>query len=313
MSNQLLILSRDYEWYARYIEQANLADCVIAHAGKSASEVPTHLAFEIAFGEPNLLAEILPRLSSVQWVQSTWAGVEPLLADGQRTDYLLTNARGVFGKLMVEYVFGYLLAHERRILARWQSQNAQQWDARPPGTLQGKRLGLLGVGSIGSELAKAGVFFGMEVWGYTRASEDCPAVSRYFHGAQFPQFLGSLDYLVCVLPNTQHTVGLLNSQTLPLLPPHAVLLNVGRGKSIDEPALAEHLTAGGLGGAVLDVFVQEPLPPTHPFWHTPNLFVTSHTAALSDPLALSQLFCTQYELWHQKKSLSYLVDFRLGY
>ena len=112
----------------------------------------------------------------MRWAQSTWAGVEPLLDPSLRRDYALTNARGVFGALMSEYVFGYLIAHERRMLEKHALQEAGRWDQAPPGTLRGKRIGLLGVGSIGAALARTAKHFGMRVKGYTRASEGCPDV-----------------------------------------------------------------------------------------------------------------------------------------
>src|SRR5205085_8462322 len=124
----------------------------------------------------------LPQLPAVRWVQSTWAGVEPLLDPSLRRDYALTNARGVFGPLMTEYVFGYMLAHERRMFEKYASQQAGRWDPTPPGTLREKQIGLIGVGTIGSALARTAKHFGMRVRGYTRASESSRDVDRYFHG-----------------------------------------------------------------------------------------------------------------------------------
>src|SRR5205807_10012639 len=127
---------------------------------------------DVVLGEPSLIRPILPRLGALAWAQATWAGVEPLVDPALRRDYILTNARGVFGPLMSEYVFGYLLAHERKILERYASQQAGRWDSSPAGSLRGKQLGLLGVGSIGAVLARTAKHFGIRVNGYTRASES---------------------------------------------------------------------------------------------------------------------------------------------
>src|SRR5215213_3286159 len=151
--HRLLILSRHAPDYRRLVEAAELPDL-----------------------------ELVPALTAMRWAQATWAGVEPLLDPSLRRDYTLTNARGVFGGLMSEYVFAYLLAHERRLLDKNASQAAGRWDARPPGSLRGKQLGLLGVGTIGAALARTAKHFGMRVRGYTRASEDSADVDVYFHG-----------------------------------------------------------------------------------------------------------------------------------
>ena len=146
-------------------------------------------------------------------MQSTWAGVEPLLDPALRRDYILTNARGVFGPQMSEYVFAYLLAHERKIFEKQASQAAGRWDPAPPARLRGKQLGLLGVGTIGAALARTAKHFGMRVKGYTRASEDSADVDEYFHGslaACGAAFASDLDYLVSVMPDTaatRHLVG----------------------------------------------------------------------------------------------------------
>src|SRR5262249_138577 len=147
--------------YRALIEAAPLPDLDIVGAPDA--------GVDIVFGEPSLIRPALPQLPDVRWVQSTWAGVEPLLDPSLRRDYVLTNARGVFGPLMTEYVFGYLLAHERLMFARHASQLAGKWDPAPPGTLRGRTIGLIGVGTIGAALAKTAKHFGMRVRGYTRA------------------------------------------------------------------------------------------------------------------------------------------------
>src|SRR5581483_2414449 len=207
----------------------------------------------------------------LQWVQATWAGVEPLLDPTLRRDYVLTNARGVFGTLMSEYVFAYVLAHERLVLQKHASQQERRWDSTPPGTLRGKQIGLLGVGSIGAALARTAKFFGMRVKGYTRASEGCADVDAYFHGADRIRFAADLDYLVATVPKTADTRQLVDAELLAALPPRAVFINPGRGSVVDDAALVDALTERRLAGAVLDVFVEEPLPSSHPFWATPNL------------------------------------------
>jgi len=301
---KLLLLARKSDDYLHQLETARLPELDIV--------TTPDLNIELVFGEPNLIRDTLPLLPRLKWVQAMWAGVEPLLDPALRRDYILTNARGVFGPLMSEYVFGYLLLHERKILQRYFSQQKNLWDKTVPGTLREKTLGLLGVGSIGAYLANTAKHFGMTVHGFTRTSESCPDVDVYFH-ANVSDFAKNLDYLICVLPNTNATRHIIDSSVLKSLPSHALFINVGRGNAVDETALAESLASGQMSGAILDVFQQEPLPPNHIFWRTPNLLITSHTAAPSFPKDISELFIENYKRYSRGEELKYRVDFERGY
>jgi phosphoglycerate dehydrogenase-like enzyme len=311
--HKLLILSSQVDEYLRLIQEAQLIDLVCVATSAPEQAILRGIDCDLAFGEPALLSQVLPHMTGLQWVQATWAGVEPLLDPALRRDYILTNARGIFGALMSEYVFGYLLVHERRILKRYQSQQAKQWDEIAPGTLRGKQIGLLGVGSIGIELARTAKHFGMRVRGYTRASETCPEVDIYFHPPDKLAFAAGLDYLVCVLPQLGATRQIVDERLLAALPAHALVINVGRGSVLEESALVEALQSGRLAGAVLDVFLEEPLPASHIFWSTPNLLISSHTAALTLPEDIVGVFLDNYRRWLRGEALRYRVDFELGY
>ena len=313
MPHSLVILARRAPEYRQLVEAAALPDLTI-----DAMADPTEIAarasrYDMAFGDPSLIRQALPALTSLQWAQVTWAGVEPLLDPSLRRDYVLTNARGVFGALMSEYVFGYLLVHERKILEKHASQQRGEWDPSAPGSLRGKQIGLIGVGTIGAALANTAKHFGMRVKGYTRASESCSDVDEYFHHDDRTAVARDLDYLVSVAPNTAATRGLVDRAFLVALPPRAVFVNPGRGSIVDEPALAEALQSGRLAGAVLDVFQQEPLPPDHVFWRTPNVLITSHTAALSFPVDIAPIFIDNYRRLIAGQPLKYRVDFEAGY
>jgi phosphoglycerate dehydrogenase-like enzyme len=309
----LLILSRRADTYRRLIEAARLPQLTIVSATDASDIPPAARECGMVLGEPSLIAGVIGDLPNVSWVQSTWAGVEPLLNPSLRRDYVLTNARGVFGDLMSEYVLGYILVHERRVLEKYAAQQQRKWDPMPPGTLRGKQIGLLGVGSIGAALARTAKHFGMRVKGYTRGSEGCPDVDIYFHGSDRTAFAADLDYLVCVLPNTDETKHLVDRALLDALPARAVFINPGRGSVVDETALAEALQSGRLAGAVLDVFQQEPLPPDHVFWRTPNVIITSHTAALSAPEDIAPVFIDNYQRVTSGAPLKYRVEFDRGY
>lgn len=300
---KLLILSRDADEYVERIKRAGLPELAI-------TEQPFEA--DIVLGEPKLTRDALPRLASLRWVQCIYAGVEPLVDPSQRRDYILTNARGVFGELMSEYVFGYLLFHEKKMLERMAAQQAKQWQRPESGVLRGKTLGLLGVGSIGAHLAGTAKHFAMNVRGFTRASESSEHVDQYFHD-DLRKFAEGLDYLVSVLPRTADTDKLVDASLLKALPPHAVFVNVGRGNAVDEPALVAALQEGRLAAAVLDVFEKEPLPQDHPFWTTPNLYMTFHTSAISYPQDITRVFIENYTRYLEGKPLNYVVDFERGY
>ncbi len=153
----------------------------------------------------------------------------------------------------------------------------------------------------------------MNVRGYTRGSETSKHVDKYFHGDDLLKFADGLDYLVSILPNTMDTRKVVNADLLNALPAHALVINVGRGAAVDESALIEALNQNKIAGAVLDVFEQEPLPKEHPYWKTPNLLMTFHTAAISLPEDITKLFIENYKLFDEGKPLKYQVDFERGY
>lgn len=301
---KLLILSSDSDEYKQRIESAQLP------ALEFTNEFGT---CDIVLGEPKRIRDALPQLSHLKWVQAIYAGVEGLMDPALRRDYVLTNARGVFGELMSEYVFGYLLLHEKRMLERVQAQKAKRWDRSESGVLRDKTIGLLGVGSIGSHLARTAKHFGMTVHGYTRQSETSSQVDQYFHGSDLLEFARGLDYLVSVLPRTEGTNKIVNAALFDALPSHAVFINAGRGNAVDEPALISALHEGKIAAAVLDVTEKEPLHEDHPLWTVPNLLLTFHTSAISYPEDIVKLFAENYRLYVEGKPLKYQVNFEHGY
>lgn len=302
---KLLILSKDAEEYRAILEAANLPNLQIAE--KASKEI------EIVFGAPTMIRDALSSLPNLRWAQASWAGVEPLLDPSLRRNYVLTNARGVFGGLMSEYIFGYLLAHERKVFERAEAQKNKIWDTSLTGQLRGKTIGLLGVGSIGADVARIAKAFGMTVHGYTRRSEASIHVDKYYHSGELLGFAKGLDYLVGILPNTNETQKIVDENILNALPSHALFINVGRGSTVDENALLEALQKNKIASAVLDVFEQEPLPKEHPFWEAKNLTITFHTSAPSLAEDIAKIFIENYLLYIAEKPLKHVVDFEKGY
>ena len=268
---------------------------------------------DIVFGDTGRIKEALPNLPNLKWVQTTSAGIERLMDKSLRSDYILTNAKDVFGESMSEYVFGYLLFHEKKILERILAQQSKHWQRHESGLLRDKTIGLLGVGSIGAHLASTAKHFAMNVRGFTRESESCEDVDVYYHHPNLLKFVEGLDYLVTILPRTEDTNKVVGADLLDTLPSHAIFINVGRGNAVDELALIQALNEGKIAAAVLDVFAEEPLPKEHPFWTTPNLLMTFHTSAISYPESITKLFIENYHLYTEGKSLKHQVDFERGY
>jgi phosphoglycerate dehydrogenase-like enzyme len=300
----LLILTSNADEYEQLIKLAKPPDLEFSTEPEKC---------DIVLGEPKLIRDTLPRLPNLKWAQAIYAGIEGLMDPALRRDYTLTNARGVFGELMSEYVFGYLLFHEKKVFERFRAQQAKQWDRTESGVLRGKTIGLLGVGSIGSHLAATAKHYRMSVHGFTRESQSCADVDVYFHDPEILKFAEGLDYLVSVLPRTNDTNKIVNASLFDALPSHAVFINVGRGNAVDESALVTALNEGKIAGAVLDVTEREPLPDDHPFWTTPNLLLSFHTSAISYPENITELFIENYQLYIEGKPLKYQVGFEKGY
>jgi phosphoglycerate dehydrogenase-like enzyme len=266
----------------------------------------------ILLGDPGVIATILPRLPGVRWVQSTWAGVKPLIDITQR-GYLLTGVKGVFGPQMSEYVLGYLLAHELRILDRFEAQANRLWDSTHSGTLAGKCLGILGTGSIGGHIARSSKSVGLDVVGLSRSGRPTPGFDEVFAIDDRLDFLSRCDYLVSTLPQTPETDALLDAEAFGRLPPGSYFVNVGRSNVVDDDALIGALESGRLAGATLDVFDEEPLPADSPLWQAPNLRITAHIAAVSHPALIAPVFVRNYRHFVAGEPLEYLVDFEAGY
>lgn len=310
MTERILVLSPDAQDYLSLL--GDFADTDILATSNAAEAVSSGPGFQVILAQPDLLAAAPELLDDAHWVQSTWAGVTPLLRL-DHTDYLLSGVKGVFGQQMAEYVLTFLLAHEMRLLERLGRQAQRSWWPEPTGTLEGKVLGVLGTGSIGQDIALRLKPFGVKTVGLSRTGKPVECFDHVFGRGQLSDFLPLLDYLVCTLPDTDETAGLLGRIAFSQLKKGAYLVNVGRGSVLDDAALVEALESGQLSGAALDVFNQEPLPPESPLWHTENLLMTAHVAARSWPRDIARIFLMNYRRYKADEPLLFQVDFNCGY
>jgi len=311
--HKAIILSSDADVYQKILLGEQLPGILIEPCRDVAQALPHLQACDILFGTPALVSRVLSQVPQLKWVQSMWAGITPFLASGMRRDYILTGVKEVFGPMMAEYVICHMLMHERHSIERFQRQLKAQWDTTPPGMLTGKWVGIMGLGSIGTAIAGAVKFFGMKTRGYSRTRTQCEGIDHCYLPRDLTDFVQGLDYLVCVLPDTADTCGLIDEALLHMLPDTCVIINIGRGNIIHEPALIHALKNGDIAGAVLDVFHEEPLPSGHGFWKTPNTLITSHTAALSFPRQIAPIFASNYLRFINHDPLKYQIDFDQGY
>jgi phosphoglycerate dehydrogenase-like enzyme len=311
--NKLLVLSPKAEKYLPVLRERNLSGLEINAASDPEEAGPFIADANIILGVPTMVAGLLSDAGRLEWIQSTYAGVEALCKPDLRTDYLLTGVKGVFHVLMSEYVMAYILAMERHLFETRQNQFEKIWKDIPYRSLEGLIVGICGLGSIGQHIAKVASCFGMRVRGFKRSPGSVPNVEKVYTPPALKNFLAELDYLVITLPLTSETEHLFNTNVLRMMKPSAVLMNIGRGPIVVEADLIKALNDGTIGGAVLDVFDSEPLGKDSPFWDTPNVIISPHNAGVSVPGDVAEIFCNNYRRFLDKRPLKYMVDFEKGY
>ncbi len=311
--HHLLILSKDSERFAALIRQHDFEKL---HLGVYDSQVDVRKQLEqcnIILGEPNKIAPILDATKKIKWVQSTWAGVDDLMRSPVRKDYILTGVKGIHDAMMSEYVWAYIIGWERRIFQIRANQEKKIWKPIHYASLKGKRLGVCGMGYIGKHIARVAKQFGMEVWGYKRTAADVAEADRLFAGDEFNLFLTQPDYIVITLPNTPETYHLFDKAAFEAMKKTAVLINVGRGSVVSESALIQALDENKIGGAILDVFETEPLPPDSPLWTHARVLITPHISSLSFPEDIVPIFAENYRRFISDQPLLHVIDFNQGY
>ena len=234
---------------------------------------------EIAFG--GLSRAQLSEAKRLRWLQTAGAGVNGLLTPELRDrDVILTNASGIHAEPITEHMFGMLLMVTRRLAEAREQQRSRQWKGYDFGAnvtmLAGKTLGVLGVGAIGGHSAKVGQAFGMRVIGLRRTEQQHPHVDRMFGEADRLDFFREADVVMNSLPLTERTHHTMNWDELAVMKPDAIVINTGRGGTINTEALVAALREQRLGAALLDVTDPEPLPDGHPLWTMENVYITPH-------------------------------------
>ena len=248
-------------------------------------------AAEVLFGipgdSPDGLAEALRVAPGLRWVQATSAGAGEQVGGASLTRealerVIVTSAAGVHAGPLAEFALFGLLAFTKGLPRLLADQRARRWGHYPVRELSGATLLIVGLGQIGTEVARRAAAFGMRVVGLNRrGAGDYPQVDVLARIDALAQWLPEADAIVLSLPLTEQTTGLIDAAAIDAVKPGAVLVNVGRGGVLDEAALIDALREERLAGAALDVVANEPLDPGSPLWELPNLLLSPHTAGLS--------------------------------
>ena len=263
----------------------------------------------------------LPRL---RWVQSPATGVGGMLGpELLKSPIVVTSARGVRARAIAEHVLGVTIALARRLPLVMRRQSAHVWalnEIETSGwvrTLLGRRMAIIGLGAIGLEVARVAAPFGLRVSAIRRRVDLPlpPSVDEALPPDQLFELLARSDVVVLSAPLTPDTTRLIGPQALERVKRGTLLVNVGRGKLVDDAAVVEALRDGRLGGAALDVFTREPLDPASPYWDLPNVIITPHIAGAMEDYwtPLVALFADNLRRFEAGQPLINVVDKTAGY
>jgi len=261
--------------------------------------------------EPGFLAS----LPNLKLILSLGAGVDHLLGDPRLPLHLpiLRLVDPHMTDAMSEYVVLQVLRLHRRDLDYRNQQGAGVWRELDQQNAGQRRVGILGLGELGQDAAKKLKALGFDVAGWSRSEKAVEGVRSYAGAAGLAPLLGRSEIIVCLLPLTAETEGILNKRTLALLPKGAALVNAARGAHLVEEDLLAALASGQISAAVLDVFREEPLPVDHPFWHHPRVVVTPHIAAFTNPATASPIILDNIRRFEEGRPLLNRVDPARGY
>lgn len=268
---------------------------------------------EVVFGWRLPLAP-LRGAPSLRWIQLMGAGADGMAESSEwPEDVALTRVEDQFGGPIAEYVFAWALYLTKEIDRFRYLQAERAWAPFPGGGLSGRTLAVAGLGSIGREIVRIGAAFGMRTVGLSLSGRSESSVERHFPPSRWPEFASEADVLAITLPHTRETERVVNRAVFDAMRPSAILINVGRGRVIDEGDLLAALRQEKLRAAVLDVFSEEPLAQDSPFWREPRAYVTPHVSGPSVPGLVTQFFYENLQRYRDGAPLKGVVERARGY
>ena len=274
---------------------------------------------EILFDFDRSHLEDLPeRAPALRWIQATSAGIGQLVAEhryGERMSHVVfTTTSGVHAIPLAEYALMSILMFRRRVLEMLADQRDRRWERFASTDLRERSLAVVGMGSIGTEVARVASEFGMHTVGVKRTVTGVDAAALHLDALygleELHEALRGAEHVVLSVPHTPDTEGMIGAAELALLAPGAIVVNVARGAVVHESALVDALESGHLGGAALDVFWEEPLPADSPFWSMPNVLVCAHSAGTSDREneRITDIFCENLRRYLAGEPLLNVLD-----
>jgi phosphoglycerate dehydrogenase-like enzyme len=251
------------------------ADQAVAMGGKA--QVLVALA-------PYIPARLVEAMPNLRWIQALTTGTDNLLTNmpALKPDVLITSVRGIHGPQMAELAFLYMLSLSRDLRGMIARQTSATWHRTPQRLLWSKCCVLVGTGAIAEELAHRCKAFGMNVTGISNHPRPIADFDEVLPRAGLRDAAARADFLIILLPYEASTENLIDANIIGAMKPDSVLINLSRGRIVDEEAVLAALESGAIRGAGLDVFATEPLPPENPFWHRDDVIVTPHIGGMSD-------------------------------
>ncbi len=296
-------------WIAA-LQQAMPAERVVALDTLDAAQ---RAACEVAIVANPQPAE-LRTLPHLRWVHSVWAGVERLVGDlGGSGLPIVRLVDPQLADTMAEAVLAWTLYLHRGMPRYARQQAARQWLAHDGVHARDRTVSLLGLGALGEAAAQRLLGAGFQVRGWSRTRKQLPGVHCHAGGDELQAMLARTDILVCLLPLTPQTQGIVGAQALAGLPAGASLINFARGPIVDDAALRAALDSGHLEHAVLDVFAQEPLPESAWQWTHPAVTVLPHISAPTDRATASAIVAGNIRRWRATGQMPQAVDMARGY
>lgn len=263
------------------------------------------------------LQEAWHRADVLEWVHVAGAGIDAVLfPELVESSVTVTNSRGIFDRSIAEYVLGLMLLFAKDFGPSLEYQRSRMWVHRETEMLAGKRLLVVGAGPIGRMSARYARALGMEVSAVARKARSSDEdFGRVFASEDLDSALPEADYVVIAAPLTAQTEGMLGKAQFERMKRSARLINVGRGRIIDEPDLIEALRDGQISGAAIDVFWEEPLPEDHPLWDMDQVVISPHMSGdfMGWLEALGELFSENFGRWRRSEQLLNVVDKERGY
>jgi phosphoglycerate dehydrogenase-like enzyme len=232
---------------------------------------------------PMLSDDVLQSAARLKWVQALGTGVDNLVdRPCLRKDVIVTNVHGIHGPPVSEAAIAAMLALARDLPRAIRAQDKRQWQRFPARLLHDKTVGIFGIGAIAEALAPKCKSFGMRVIGVSSAPRTLPGFDRMHASGELAEVAGEFDFFVLLTPLTNKTRNCIDASVFAAMKPSSFLVNLARGGVVDEAALLAALRGGGIAGAALDVFNEEPLPGDHPFWSMDNVIITTHQGGFCD-------------------------------